>query len=150
VFVFVAVVAALEVWLRHSRLGHETSLVGENRAAARAAALRVTRVTVVAFAIAGACAGIGGILIGASEGNATLLSGGDRYTYDAIAAVLVGGTLVTGGRGSAARTALGALFIATLSDMLLLRGYSAGAQVAVTGVVVLIVIVATQLRRGRR
>jgi ribose/xylose/arabinose/galactoside ABC-type transport system permease subunit len=147
IFVLVALVILLDLWLRLSRLGREIYLVGENRNAARAAALRVTRTTVVAFAIAGACAGIGGILLGAANKNAVLISGGDLYTFNAIAVVLVGGVAVTGGRGSVARTVLGALFVAAISDMLLLRGYSTGIQTLVTGLFVLLAIVGVQLRR---
>lgn len=149
-FVMLVVVAVLELWLRRTRLGCETYLAGENRLAARASALRVTRVTVSVFAIAGACAGVAGILIGAAEGNATLLSGGDRYTYDAIAAVLVGGTMASGGHGSPVRTAIGAFVIAAISDLLLLRDYTQGVQALVTGAVVLLVIVVSQLGKGRR
>lgn len=149
VFVLLVLVVAADFWLRRSRLGREIFLAGENRRAARAAGLRTTRVDVVAFALAGACAGIGGILIGANDGNATLLTGGDRYTYDAIAAVLVGGALITGGRGKTSRTALGAIVVAAVSDMLLLRGYSSGVQTVVTGLLVLLVITTMQLRRTR-
>ena len=147
VFFLLGLVVAVDLWLRLSRLGQEIYLAGENRAAARAAALRVTRATVLAFAIAGACAGIGGILLGATSKSAVLIGGGDLYTFKAIAVVLVGGVAVTGGRGSVARTVLGALFVAAISDMLLLRGYSAGIQTLVTGAFVLLAIVAMQLRR---
>lgn len=149
VFVLAGIAIGVEVWLRRSRAGHELYLIGQNRAAARAGALRVVPVTVAAFAIAGACAAVAGVLIGANQGNATLLTG-DIYTYDAIAAVLVGGTAITGGRGSVARTVAGTLFIAIVADMLLLRGYSTGIQILVRGVMVLLVVVATQLWLRRR
>ena len=90
-----------------------------------------------------------GILIGATSANASLLLVGS-YTYDAIAAALVGGNAVTGGRGSIARTAAGAIFIATISDMLLLRGYSTGAQILVRGIIVVVVVVLTNLRERSR
>ena len=57
---------------------------------------------------------------------------------------------VTGGRGSIARTALGAIFIATISDMLLLRGYSTGGQILVRGIIVVVVVVLTNLRERSR
>ena len=63
---------------------------------------------------------------------------------------LVGGNAVTGGRGSIARTALGAIFIATISDMLLLRGYSTGGQILVRGIIVVVVVVLTNLRERSR
>jgi ribose/xylose/arabinose/galactoside ABC-type transport system permease subunit len=63
------------------------------------------------------------------------------YTFDAIAAVIVGGTAVTGGRGSVLRTFLGGLAIASISSIALLRGYSSGVQVLAKGVIVMLVIV---------
>jgi ribose/xylose/arabinose/galactoside ABC-type transport system permease subunit len=104
---------------------------------------------VVAFAVASAFSAGAGVLVGAASANASLLLIG-TYTYDAIAATLVGGNAVTGGRGSIKRTAAGAVFIATISDMLLLRGYSTGIQILVRGVIVLVIVVLTNLRqRGR-
>lgn len=149
IFVLVAITLALEFWLRRSRLGRETYLVGENLRAARASALRVTPVAVAGFALAGGCAAVAGILLGAGQGNATLLTS-ETYTFQAIAAVLVGGIAITGGRGSIYRTVLGALFIAIVSDMLLLRGYSTGVQVLVRGVVVLAAVVVVQLHSRER
>ncbi len=146
VYVLAVVACGLELWLRRSRLGRELYLVGENRRAARAAGLRVVTVATVAFAIAGACAALAGILVGAAQRNATLLTT-ETYTYDAIAAVLVGGMAVTGGRGAIYRTVLGALLIAIVSDMLLLRGYSTGVQILVRGLVVVLVIVGVRLWR---
>ena len=71
---------------------------------------------------------------------------GGTLTLDAIAAVLVGGTAIAGGRGSALRTLGGAVLISVISDVLLLRGYSTGAQILVKGVLVLAVVVAVHLR----
>lgn len=149
VFVLFGLVIALDAWLRRSRAGKELYLSGENRFAARAAALRVSGLTVVAFALAGACAGVAGVLLGAANRNAALVGGGDLYSFNAIAVVLVGGVAVSGGRGAAARTVLGALFIAAISDMLLLRGYSTGIQTLVAGIFVLLAIIGMQLRRLR-
>lgn len=149
VYVLAALVLIAGVWLTKSTLGQTILLVGENQAAARAAGLPVVRAVAAAFVIAGTCAALGGILLGATDGNATLLTGGDRYTYDAIAAVLVGGVAASGGRGTVQQTVLGALLIAVISDMLLLRGASNGVQMLVTGAVVIVVLVFFQLK-GRR
>ena len=74
---------------------------------------------------------------------------GGTLTFDAIAAVLAGGTPISGGRGSALRTLAGAVLIAAVSDILLLRGYSTGVQVMVKGLIVLLVVVArAPARRG--
>ena len=116
VYVFIVVTVILAVVMRRTRFGRQIYLLGENRTAARAAALPITLLTVGAFGIASLYTAGSGVLIGATSANASLLLVGS-YTYDAIAAALVGGNAVTGGRGSIARTALGAIFIATISDM---------------------------------
>ena len=73
-----------------------------------------------------------GILLGAFNTTATTSIGGS-YTYDAIAATLVGGNAIQGGRGSVWRTLFGALLIADITDLLLLRGYSTGVRVPCRG-----------------
>ncbi len=106
VYVFIVVTIVLAVVMRRTRFGRQIYLLGENRTAARAAALPITLLTVGAFGIASLYTAGSGILIGATSANASLLLTGS-YTYDAIAAALVGGNAVTGGRGSIARTAVG-------------------------------------------
>ena len=72
------------------------------------------------------------------------------YTFDAIAAILVGGSAVTGGWGSVGRTVIGALIIATVTDMLLLVGASTGMQILVKGLIVTVVVVLLHLSRRER
>lgn len=146
VYALGALVVVSAFWLARSTLGQTVMLVGENRDAARAAGLPVVRAITVAFAVAGACAALGGVLLGSTDGTATLLTGGDRYTFDAIAAVLVGGVAASGGRGTVQQTVIGALLIAVITDMMLLRGASNGVQMLVTGIVVVAVLILFQLR----
>jgi simple sugar transport system permease protein/ribose transport system permease protein len=147
--VFVALTIVVDAVLRGTSFGRAIYAVGENKRAARAAAISIAAVAAGAFAVAGACTGIAGALIGATNGNASLFIE-STYTFDAIAAVLVGGTAVTGGRGSAGRTLFGAIVIATISSLLLLRGYSTGIQIFVKGLIVVAVVVLVQLgSRGR-
>jgi ribose/xylose/arabinose/galactoside ABC-type transport system permease subunit len=147
-YVLIAVALLTELMLRRTRLGREIYLVGESKRAARAAALGVPRVTIIVFAAAGVLSAVAGVLIGSGSGRGELLLGG-TFTYDAFAAVIVGGNLITGGRGSIARTMVGALVIATISDILLLRGYSSGAQILVKGLIVLVVVVLVHLNMTR-
>ena len=149
VYVFLVVVVVLELVMRGTRFGRQVYLLGDNPVAARAAALPITFVTCAAFGISSLTAGLAGVLIGATSANASLLLTG-TYTYDAIAAALVGGNAVTGGRGSILRTAVGAVFIAAISDMLLLRGYSTGVQILVRGIIVVVIVVLTNLRERTR
>jgi simple sugar transport system permease protein/ribose transport system permease protein len=148
---FIVLVLVLEVVLRRTRFGRDVYAVGENGQAARAAAISIPRVTAWSFALASACAGIAGILLASQNQNVTLTIEGTR-NFDAIAAVLVGGSLVTGGKGSVVRTFFGAIVVATLSSLLLMRGYSTGVQILIKGLIVLVVVCLIHLgdQRSRR
>jgi ribose/xylose/arabinose/galactoside ABC-type transport system permease subunit len=148
---YVLVVATIlaELLLRRGRLGQTTYLVGESRAAARAAGLPVGACIAGVFALAGACGAVAGILAGAVQGGATFSIEG-TLAFDAIAATLVGGCAVAGGRGSALRTLAGTLGIAAVSSALLLRGYAGGTQILVKGVIVFVVVVFVHLKTRSR
>ncbi|GAA1904350.1 ABC transporter permease [Nocardioides lentus] len=144
VYVFVVVTVVGEVVLRRTVFGRQLILMGESPQAARSAALPTSRLTVTAFVCAGLTAAVAGVLLGAFNQSGTLTTTG-TLTYDSIAAILVGGAAVTGGRGSVLRTAVGALVLAALADMLLLRGYSTPVQLLALGVIVVAVILLNHL-----
>lgn len=148
IYVFFIVAIIVELFMRCTRWGRGIYLMGENMAAARAAGFPTAWLTTLAFIIAGACASITAILVSGFNQNSNLATQG-TFTFDAIAAVLVGGSSVAGGYGSVARTVVGALVIAAVSDMLLLRGASTGVQVLVKGIAVLLVVVLVQVMRAR-
>jgi ribose/xylose/arabinose/galactoside ABC-type transport system permease subunit len=151
VYVLLVVTVLAEWLLRRTTAGRQMYLIGENRAAARAAGLPVGRVTVIAWALFGACIACTAIFLASFNTSATATLGG-TLTLDAIAAVLAGGTVIAGGRGSALRTLGGAVLISIVSDILLLRGFSTGVQILVKGLLVLAIVVTLHIRatRGRR
>jgi len=148
VYVLLGVTVLAHFALRRTTAGRQMYLVGSNRAAANAAGLPVGRVIVIAWAFFGACIALTGVFLASFNTAATATLGG-TLTLDAIAAVLVGGTAITGGRGSTAQTLGGAVLIAVMSDVLLLRGFSTGVQILVKGILVLAVVVAVHLRTTR-
>ncbi len=129
----------LELLMRRTTTGWRVYLLGDNPSAARLAGLRVMKLYVLVFAIAGAAAALAGILVAGITHSANLTAN-PTLTFDAIAAALVGGTAVTGGRGSVSRTVLGAVAIAVLSDLVVLNGYSTGFQILIKGSLVLSVV----------
>jgi ribose/xylose/arabinose/galactoside ABC-type transport system permease subunit len=144
IYVFFALAIVAELMMRRTVLGRQIYLMGENKAAARAAAMPIPRITTAAFGIGGICAAVTGILAGAFNKSATLgLSG--TFSFDAIAAALVGGSSVTGGTGSIGRTVFGALLIGVVSDLLLLRGYNSSLQILARGLIVLVAVVMVHL-----
>jgi ribose/xylose/arabinose/galactoside ABC-type transport system permease subunit len=148
VYVLIGLVIVLELVLRGTTFGKRLYLVGENRVAARAAGIPTGRIIMLAFALAGACIGLVGVELGAFNQSGSLLVE-STFTYDGIAAAVVGGSAITGGRGSMVRAFGGAVFIATISDLLLLHGYSEGWQILIKGVIVFVVVVLLRLNRLR-
>ncbi|MFG1604831.1 ABC transporter permease [Actinoplanes sp. NPDC049265] len=148
VYVLLALAVLAQWMLRRTAPGRQMYLIGENRAAARAAGLPVGRVIALAWAFFGLCLAVTGVFLAAFNTSATTNLAG-TLTLDAIAAVLLGGTAIAGGKGSALRTLGGAVLIAVIADVLLLRGYSTGIQILAKGVLVLAVVVLVHLR-GRR
>ncbi len=152
VLIFVLFTALVSFVMQRTVTGRETTLIGANRATAEISGISFTRVTILAFAIFSVGLALAGIINGAAFGQATAVSF-PGLTIDAIAAVLVGGTAIQGGRGSPLRSAGGAVLIAIISNMMVLNDFSTGGRLAVQGgVVVVIVVLLDLLRRsgGRR
>lgn len=151
VYFLIAIALLLETVLRRTAFGRSLYMVGGNRNAAVAAGLRVGRTTTIAWSSAGALFAVTAAFSGAFNQSANISLSG-TLTFDAVAAVLAGGTPIAGGRGSAMRTLMGALLISAISDLLLLRGYSTGAQITVKGLLVLVIVIAVHVRatRGER
>ena len=148
VYVFVLAAVAAELVLRKTVRGQQMFMVGENRAAARAAGLPVARIITFAWVGGGVLTAVGAVLLASFNTTATITLGG-TITFDAIAAVLVGGTAINGGKGSALRTVFGTLAIAVIANVLLLRGFSTGAQLLVKGLLVLVFVVAVSVQSNR-
>ncbi|MGH7246871.1 MAG: ABC transporter permease [Pseudomonadota bacterium] len=136
---FFATVLAGQFILSWTRIGRLMAMVGSNIRAANAAGIDTTAAITIAYVIAGACAAISGVLLAARYGSGDMELG-VGYDYTAIAAVLVGGTGIAGGSGSALRTLVGVTVIATIEVVLLLRGFSEQWQYLITGVIVLAVV----------
>ncbi|KQU85851.1 hypothetical protein ASD12_31095 [Mesorhizobium sp. Root102] len=150
-FVLLLLVVVVEFLLRRTRPGREVYMLGESRAAARAAALSLGEIGCWVFMLAGVSAALAGIFLGSFNHGASLLLNRGTLNYDAIAATLIGGTAIAGGRGSVWRTLLGVILIATITNLVLLRGYSFGAQIFFKGVLMTAFVLIIHLRsqRGR-
>jgi ribose transport system permease protein len=120
-------------------LGRRIVLTGANSAAAHISGISVRAMTTAAFVIAAAGAALAGVLACSQVGAANV-----RFlptlTVDAIAAVLIGGTSVAGGRGSPLRSAVGALIISAIVDLMIMHGLSIGRAEAVEGAILLAVV----------
>lgn len=130
--VMVVVYAGAWVLLMRTPFGRHVYALGGNRDAAWLAGVRVVRVLLAAYVICGAGAGLAGVLV-ASRLSAGYPRAGELYELDAIAAVVVGGTSLYGGRGSIWGTIAGAFFIGILNNGLNLYNVSAYDQMIVKG-----------------
>lgn len=136
IFISIGVAILLHLLLRHTRIGLMFYAVGSNATAADLVGISVERVKILAFVVSGVCAAIGGIMVAAELGaaNPTL---GTENLLNAIAAVIIGGTALTGGEGSILGTALGVLIITSISDGLDLLNVNPFWQQLVIGLVIL-------------
>jgi inositol transport system permease protein len=131
-----AVVSALAwFFLRDFRLGRHLYAVGGNENAARAAGISVERVKLFAYVVCGLLTGLAGVVLAArittGQPNA-----GQAYELDAIAAVVIGGTSLSGGVGTITGTLLGVLLIGVINNGLDLMGVSSYYQAVIKGVII--------------
>ena len=143
VYLFAAVIAVGWVVLNRTTFGRRTFAVGGNPEAARLAGIDVRRHTALLYVVSGLCCGIAAVMIMArtTTGSSTH---GDLYELDAIAAVIIGGTLLTGGRGTLIGSILGVLVFTTITNLFVLNNLPTEVQNIAKG---LIIVAAVLLQR---
>lgn len=134
VVVAVAFVVGFTLLFRRTKYGRMLFLVGNNRTAAELAGISVRTVILGAYTFAGMMYSLGGLFLLSFVGTAQMQMA-SAYTLQSIAAVVLGGTQLTGGRGTYVGTALGALVLVTLSSVLITIGMTPGVRSIVTGFV---------------
>lgn len=149
------VILFLLLWLvmiyvmHHTRWGRHVYAVGANEEAARVYGIRVDRIKVQVYALAGFFSGLAGLVlvsrISVAEPNA-----GHLYELDAIAATLIGGTAFDGGVGGVAGTIIGVLILAMITNLLNLMNVSPFVQMLVMGVIIVVAVVVSDLRNRKR
>jgi len=146
VFVLVAVIGW--ILLNRTTFGRRTVAVGGNPEAARLAGINVKRHTVYLYVLVGVCAGIAALLLVAKTTTGTSTHG-NLYELDAIAAVVIGGTLLTGGRGTIFGTVLGVLIFQTLTNIFVLNNRSFSEQQLFKGVIIVAAVLLQQRLASR-
>ena len=148
VIIFAVVAAIGWVVLNRTTFGRRTFAVGGNPEAARLAGIDVRRHTVALYAISGLCCGIAAVMLVArtTTGSSTH---GSLYELESIAAVVIGGTLLSGGRGTIVGTVLGVLIFSVLSNVFTQNNLSSSAQLVARGLII-VVAVLLQQRLARR
>ncbi len=132
---------------KRTTFGRHVYAVGGNAEAARRAGISVPRIRVIVFMISGAMAAIGGIILAANVNSVDLNFGGGTLLLNSIAAAVIGGVSLFGGRGEVRAAFLGALVIATVSNGLNTAGYATGIIYMVTGVILLLAVTLDTIAR---
>ena len=148
VIMFAVVSAIGWVLLNRTVFGRRTLAVGGNAEAARLAGIDVRRHTTLLYVLCGSACGIAAIMLVARTTTGSSSNGG-LYELDAIAAVVIGGTLLSGGRGTIVGTVLGVLIFTTLTNVFTLNNLDTSTQAVAKGAII-VAAVLLQQRVARR
>lgn len=149
VLVMIVVAALISLSLNRSVFGRWLYSSGGNERAAELSGVPVRKVKIRVYVISGACAAIAGLIL-SSELTSAGPTAGTSYELTAIAAVVIGGAALTGGRGTVLGTLLGAFVIGFLSDGLVVIGVSSYWQTVFTGAVIVLAVLLNSAQYGRR
>lgn len=134
--------------LTRTILGRFIFAIGSNEEALRLSGVNVDRWKILVYALAGSICAVAGILL-ASRINSAQPAIGQGYELDAIAAVVIGGTSLSGGRGTMLGTIIGALIISVVANGLRILSVPQEWQIVVTGSIIILAVYADMLRRGK-
>jgi ribose transport system permease protein len=140
VWISAIIVLTAVVLTNKTILGRHIYAIGGNETAARLSGIKIKKVKVIVYSIAGALAGIGGIIV-TSRLDSAQPNAGLSFELDSIAAVVIGGTSLSGGKGTIMGTVQGALIIGILNNGLVLLNVSPFWQQVIKGIVILLAVV---------
>ncbi|HYF72743.1 MAG TPA: ABC transporter permease [Nocardioides sp.] len=148
IWIFVLVAIAGWILLNRTTFGRRTVAVGGNTEAARLAGINVKRHTVYLYVLVGFCSGLAAVMLIAktTTGSSTH---GTLWELDAIAAVVIGGTLLTGGRGTIVGTVLGVLIFQTITNIFILNNRSFSEQSLFKGAIIVAAVLLQQRLASR-
>lgn len=147
---FVVLVVVMDVLIRRTKWGRSVMAVGGNVEAARRAGINVKRIYLSVFIACSTFAALGGIFAAARLASANQSSGGADVNLNAIAAAVIGGTSLFGGRGSAYSALLGILVIQSISNGLGLLSLDTSYRFMITGAVLLLAVIVDSISRRSR
>jgi ribose transport system permease protein len=139
VMLVVFLIIMFSVILQRTRFGKSLLALGQNLEAAAVAGIRTNQTQIFAYCLSSMLAAFGGILISARVGGA-FLGLGDPYQLQTVASVVVGGTLISGGRAVPVGTFFGSMFLILLTTSMQVAGMKAGGQYIITGLFIISVL----------
>jgi D-xylose transport system permease protein len=149
-FLLVIILLVFWTWVaERTTFGRHVYAVGGSAEAARRAGINVRRIRILVFMISGAMAGFGGVIFASRLNSVDLNAGGGTILLDAIAAAVIGGTSLFGGRGRVISALMGALVISTLANGIDLMGWSSAIKFMSTGAILLAAVTLDTILRRR-
>ena len=148
--VFLGLAVAMDYALTRTQWGRSMSAVGGNHEAARRAGINVSFIYTSAFVVCASLASLGGVLTSARLASASQQAGTGDVNLNAIAAAVIGGTSLFGGRGSAYSAVLGIIVIQSIASGLTLLNLSSSLRFMITGAVLAIAVIVDSLARQSR
>jgi ribose transport system permease protein len=145
---FLGMVIITFVVLKYLRYGRFLYAIGGNRKAAYVSGINTNRITLTAFVIVGLCNALAALILISRVGSA-LATTGDSYALDALAAVIVGGVSIAGGKGSALNIFLGVLLIGLISNALIIMNVNPYVRQVVLGLIIIVAVTIGQLTSER-
>ncbi|MEM8874561.1 MAG: ABC transporter permease [Planctomycetota bacterium] len=144
---FIAVAVVGHVVITRTVFGRKLVAVGSNETAARFSGLHVERVKLMTYVLLGVCVGIGALLLASDFESINTANSGTLLELDAIAAVVIGGTRMTGGRGSVVGTVIGVLLLGVIRNVMVFLGIPDDARGLVTGAIIIAAVLVQKLSR---
>ena len=144
VWISAVIIGGAVVLTNKTRLGRHIYAIGGNETAAELSGLKIKKIKIIVYSIAGALSAIGGIIV-TSRLDSAQPNAGIGFELDSIAAVVIGGTSLSGGKGKIMGTVQGALIIGILNNGLVLLNVSPFWQQVVKGLVILLAVVVEKL-----
>jgi ribose transport system permease protein len=149
VLIFAVVAAIAWVLLNRTTFGRRTAAIGGNAEAARLAGINVQRTQSLIYLLSGVCCGIAAVMVTA-QANAGSSDHGNLYELQAIAAAIIGGTVLTGGRGTIVGSVLGVLVFTSITNLFIVNNLAIEYQLIAQGVIIVVAVLIQQFRVGTR
>jgi ribose transport system permease protein len=148
VLIFLGAIIITSIVLRYFRYGRHLYAIGGNRRATFISGIRTGKITVIAYAVVGLCNALAALVLISRVGTAQAVIG-DTYALDSLAAVIVGGVALSGGRGNALNILLGVLLIGLISNALIIMRVSPYARDVVMGLIIIFTVTSAELSRNK-
>jgi ribose transport system permease protein len=145
VIIFLVVAVLAWILLNRTTFGRRTVAIGGNAEAARLAGVNLRRHTLTVYALSGLCCGIAAVMVTA-QATAGSSDHGNLYELNAIAAAIIGGTALTGGRGTVVGSVLGVLVFTQIYNLFIVKNLQTEYQLIAQGVIIVAAVLIQQFR----